>query len=52
MNIDFSKDMQYWIDLIREFIEVISNFLADFNIHLFKDSDAAETPAADAGDNG
>lgn len=52
MNIDFSKDMQYWIDLIRAFIEVIAGFLADFNIKLFKDSEETTAPAADTADNG
>ena len=51
MNIDFTVSMQYWIDLIKEFIAVISDFLAGFNIKLFKASDAAsadttETTAA------
>ncbi len=36
MNIDFSKDMQYWMDLIREFIDVITGFFADLGIQIFK----------------
>ncbi len=39
MNIDFSKDMQYWIDLIKEFIEVITSFFSGFDIKIFKDSE-------------
>ena len=41
MEIDFSVNMQYYIDLIREFFDVISDFLAGFGIKLFKDSETA-----------
>ena len=37
MNIDFSKNIQYWSDLIREFIDVIKDFFAGFGIQIFKE---------------
>ncbi len=42
MNIDFSVNIKYWTDLIKEFFDVISGFLAGFGIKLFKDSETAE----------
>ncbi len=37
MNIDFSKDMTYWLDLIREFLAVITDFFGDLGINIFKE---------------
>ena len=40
MNIDFTQGIDYWVNLVKEFLKVISDFLADFNIKLFADSAA------------
>ena len=37
MDIDFSKDVSYWVDLIREFLDVIAKAFSWFNINLFKE---------------
>ena len=39
MNIDFTVGMDYWVNLVKEFFDVIADFLAGFGIKLFKDSE-------------
>ena len=47
MNIDFTKDMSYWTNLIKEFLKVISEAFGWFGIKLFTDSgtETATEPA-------
>ncbi len=36
MNIDFSKDISYWVDLVKQFLDIIADAFSWFNIDLFK----------------
>ena len=42
MNIDFTKGMDYWVNLVKEFLDVIKDFFSWFNIDLFKADEAGE----------
>ena len=39
MKFDFYQDSEYWISLIKEFIEVITGFFGDLGIKIFKDAE-------------
>ena len=36
MDIDFTKDTSYWLDIVKQFLDVIKEAFSWFNIDLFK----------------
>ena len=36
MNIDFTQGIDYWVDLVKQFLDVIKEAFGWFNINLFK----------------
>ena len=37
MNIDFTQDIGYWVDIVKQFLDVIKEAFGWFNIDLFKE---------------
>lgn len=39
MNIDFYQNADYWVDLVRQFIEILTDFFGGLGIQIFKDAE-------------
>ena len=48
MVIDFSWSIDQWLDVIRRFLQIITDFFAGIGIEIFAESEKTDAPATDA----